>query len=347
MERKAWPLFGMMEPRDWNVVKEEDEEASTTSAITVVQFNMLARDLADNVAFPDAHVDHLNYENRKERLVAELKRANADLVVLQEVDGKDYESFLGGALSELCYASRFTRKLGGHTDGCVLAWNMYKFDRPMPVSVFWEAMGGVDEMFCGTLPGNSQVYAYMTLIHLETNKRIRFATTHLKAKPGFEELREQQVQTIVKSFERDYRQNQHRIERKKTEEEEVDRTFDELILCGDLNDVPGSLCYTYLETQTTIPLTSCYASYPQREEDVRAVAPYNVERTVCEAPFTTYKHRGKGVVVCRTIDYIWTTSGLCTTALLDIPWPPPLHGFPSDVYPSDHIMIAAQVNVAP
>ena len=163
------------------------------------------------------------------------------------------------------------------------------------------------------------------LRHRASHKRLLFAATHLKAKRGFEQVRLQQVQQLALRM------------------RERAADWDEAVVCGDFNDEPSSESYKFFASQSHVPVTSCYASFPQ-DESWQSDMGNGVVLTRDEAPLTTYKQRHPTDITCRTIDYVWKSSGLGLSALLDLSWPPPAVAFPSAQYPSDHIMIGAKLS---
>ena len=78
---------------------------------------------------------------------------------------------------------------------------------------------------------------------------ILVATTHLKAKRGFEDLRRAQAEELMAAVE---------LLRGQVGEDSA------VVVSGDFNDEPGSLCYNALNTHT-IGLRSAYTEYPGGE----------------------------------------------------------------------------------
>jgi len=305
---------------------------SEGSHFSVVQYNALARSFADAKSFPYVDEATLDYEQRKHRILLQVLDPAVvgmppHLIAMEEMEEDDYNNFFLEEFKKKGYASRFHAKRDGHKDGCMIAWQTATFIRARGRYVPDFGTG----VHVGDLPGKSQIYIYVDLIHAITGRCIRFAATHFKAKVGHEEVRLQQAKAIVEHMKGDYKSG-------------GDCSYDELILCGDFNDVPSSLFYNYLQGQEDLPMESCYVKFPSdynldAEEDE---SPLTYSH---EAPFTTYKKRD--TTIRRTIDYIWATKGLSPTAVLDIKDDCIRDkGLPNCFYPSDHMLIGAALRFA-
>lgn len=171
-------------------------------------------------------------------------------------------------------------------------------------------------------PQQSQVAIFGVFLHKPTQVRVLFVTTHLKAKPGFEERRAKQGAIIL------------------TRAEELSTSFnvESIIIAGDFNDTPDSPVATLFLSSGNRnpcgPFSSAYSSYP-------SATSYGSH---LDAPYTTFKKRE--TEVCRTIDFIWFQGPLQVSALLEIPAIDNLpQRLPASYYPSDHLGIAATFQV--
>lgn len=285
-----------------------------TSSFTVLQFNALADSLCDLGSFPYAAEEAVQWEHRKGPLVEEILQHEADLIGMEEVDEESYSSCFQPALASHGYASAFSKKASSHSkDGCLVAWKEENF-----------TACGSEEVLC--FKKSNQQALLVLLEHRASKKRLLFAVTHLKAKIGFETVRRKQVEQLTLRM------------------SERNADWDEAVVCGDFNDEPTSESYKFFASQSTVPLASCYAAFPQEDALEPTDLGNGVTLTQGEAVFTTYKQRHPTQITCRTIDYVWRSSGLALGALLDLPWPPPAVPFPSSQYPSDHLMIGAKLS---
>jgi len=131
------------------------------------------------------------------------------------------------------------------------------------------------------------------------------ATTHLKAKPGFEERRARQAAELLEIV----------------GEVAAERP---VVLAGDFNDIPDSPACELIRSHR-LGLRSAYLDALGREPD-----------------WTTWKIRAAEGEVRRTIDYIWYR-GLELKGVLSIPPDAQVESvrLPSWQYPSDHLSLMA------
>jgi len=99
-----------------------------------------------------------------------------------------------------------------------------------------------------------------------------------------------------------------------------------VIICGDFNDIPDSLCYKVVSKE----YTSSHLVKDSSEQE----------------PWTTWKKRQ--TVVKRAIDYIWyasETSKMEVLKLLEVPNDSVLPDMlPASYYPSDHLALAVELS---
>jgi len=164
-------------------------------------------------------------------------------------------------------------------------------------------------------PESSQIVMYSTFKSLTWPfNNVTIASTHLKAKPGFEDIRVSQVQKLLKNIPSGFfpvhsHGPSHHV-----------------IITGDFNDTPDSMAVETIRLAPGLEMMDARDQY----EDVLAADYY-----------TTYKKRE--TVVKRVIDYIFFSSlRLTCTGVLDAP---PLSEVPDMLpahnYPSDHIALCA------
>ncbi len=141
-------------------------------------------------------------------------------------------------------------------------------------------------------------------------KQICIATTHLKAKHGYEQLRRDQGAWLLEHLE------------KATGKEMP------LIVCGDFNADPNEPVIS-LFGSSSLGLKSVYKQFTDDGQ---------------EPPYTTWKIRDKDV--CRTIDYMWYR-GVSPKSVLELPTPEQVgeNRLPGMHYPSDHISLAADFDI--
>lgn len=181
---------------------------SEDGLLRVLQWNVLADQLAEN--FPRVDSSFLQWERRFTLIKAELTRANADLLCLQEVDHySDFESFL----LPLGYSGVYRQKEGWHSDGTAIFLRNSKLSLENQHSA----------VFAG---GKRQVYVSLLLRERQTNRQMVVIATHLKSGLAFESHREVEVQQILRHLEQ--------------------YSALPVVLAGDFNSLPNEAVYQLL-----------------------------------------------------------------------------------------------------
>ena len=187
-------------------------------------------------------------------------------------------------------------------DGCAIFFKMSKFTEVKKDTII---LRNID-----TEEHTNQVSIVYHLKLKEDNSGndvLCVATTHLKAKTGWEKLRHKQGAWLL-----------HYLK-------ENIGSFP-LVVCGDFNADPIEPVYKEFRDSEL----NLHSAYSMADPDKK------------EPPYTTWKIRDKEI--CRTIDYIWyTRDNLQPINLLQIPTSEQIgpDRLPSMAYPSDHISLAA------
>ncbi len=197
-------------------------EKDRSPDLTIVQWNVLA-DWAAFGSFDRAPTDSLPWDVRGPRVLTLLEDGlpqPPDVICLQEVDQHDD---LAEALCARGYAAEFVPKEEGR-DGCSMFVRAATHALVATQTVRYREPDGTP---------HSQLALIAQLRNLADGGIIQVATTHLKAKPGHEELRLRQVEQLIAG---------------------LDASLP-TIVTGDFNDVPGSLAHAHVATH----LRSAYA----------------------------------------------------------------------------------------
>ena len=255
--------------------------------------------------------ESLVWGNRKYAIIEEILTYDPDVVCLQEVD--HYEDFFLPVLSQVGYSGAFNPKPdspcldcidNNGPDGCAV---LYKTERFKLVK---SELPNLVVDFNGRTFVSNQV---AVVHHLKCaskglpSEELCIATTHLKAKPGYETLRAKQGQHLLDIL--------------------GDYTKDlPLIIGGDFNAEPTEDVYSVYE-KSSLKLGSAYKKLSENGSE--------------EPPYTTWKIRPRREE-CHTIDYMWYTHhNLEPVALLRFPEGEDmgLGRLPSWSYPSDHLSL--------
>ena len=159
----------------------------------------------------------------------------------------------------------------------------------------------------------NQVSIILHLQHIESSKEIVVATTHLKAKYGWHQLRYEQGKYLVNYLIDNYKKQA-------------------IVLCGDFNADANEKVYEEVKS-SALEVSSAYCLLSENKQT--------------EPEYTTWKIRGgieKEQEACATIDFIFYRSKLLNcTSLLELPTAEEIgvNRLPSAFYPSDHLSLGA------
>jgi mRNA deadenylase 3'-5' endonuclease subunit Ccr4 len=282
--------------------------------VTVLHWNVLAQSLCfddDKPAFAGIKNAEtvLSWEYRKPLILAVMLEHAPDFICAVEVD--KFEELLA-ELRTHGYDGIFAKKCADdHDDGCAI------FYKPCD----W-ALGKTYSK--KLVRGHSQIalYGYFrSLARKGGNERgLTIVSTHLKAKPGFEALREQQLLNVVRGTYSDslcpssadgIPDNAH-------------KPFENIIVTGDFNDVPTSAALKHHANVDGLGFEDTYHN-----------------GIIGRDQFTTYKQRT--TIVKRVIDYIiFKSDVMLRVGKLEQPEATDLPDMlPASYYPSDHIALLA------
>ena len=284
--------------------------------LRVLQWNCLADGLAQRGGFARCPPGALEWGPRRVGLEAELGRAGADLIGLQEVNHFDW---LRGFLAGRGYDSTFLPKsrspclaLGFPADGLVLAWREARFELVELRSEPYEGFG--------------QGSSIVSLRERGSGRPLVFGTTHLKAKPEGAEAREQQA---------------HQLAARLAEAAAAAGTGD-VIVTGDFNEGPGGQVLRVLEGGAVCGLADACRGWAANGD-------------AAGAPFTTWKWRsappggasgegGPDVEKRAWIDFVLAAGAPRPRARLALPRAAAVGpaGLPCPAYPSDHLALVLE-----
>ncbi len=259
-------------------------------------------------------MDALLWDRRRLRILEEILVINPDILCMQEVD---HFAFFRGILAAVGYKGLFFPKPDSPAlyvedtngpDGCAMFYNMSKVNVKDEHTIVLKTM---DEAYF-----TNQVSIIMQFGVKGASKDLYVATTHLKAKYGWEDLRHSQGTYLVNYLR--------------------DKVADQaLVVCGDFNGDFTEPVYKSFK-DSPLNLTSTYT----------LLSPDGAE-----PPYTTWKIRGgKGGEkdVCRAIDYMWYTKNSMTVDSVKMQPTDEEIGenrLPSYRYGSDHLSLAADYTV--
>ncbi len=297
------------------------ENNNNNKSFNLIQWNVLASGefFCNPNSFPKVDKNILTWDYRKSEFRKIIRKLNADIFCLEEVD--DYQSFQKEVFDDLLeiYSSvYYTKNSGGQ--GIALFYKKDKFE--LLNSYKMHLKGDASEAKL-----TNQFLSVNFLKHKQLNKVLCVLITHLKAKRPFEEVRKYQVKHICDTVNDD---KDFLI---------LYQSFncENIILCGDLNTQPDCESIQYLKNfefkcRNLNKFSSAYNIFDNSKEDFLEC--------------TTFKIREEEVY--RVIDYIFYAGKINVTQVEKIPTKSSKEweyireiGLPSSFFPSDHHFIGA------
>lgn len=194
----------------------------------VLQWNLLANSLAFS-SFDDVEDKHLDWNHRLPVIINKIKTFSPDIFGLEEVDEDKFPDI---EKEFPLYSSFFVKKIGINKDGEVIFINKkFTTDRLNIVQLV-----------------NTQIFIFTTVwLNDQPENKFIFGVCHLKAKPGFEELRTQQVQIILDAM--------------------SNYTIPKIII-GDFNEIPTNPCIQLMQTRFDMYHSKDYTTHKSRQNIV-------------------------------------------------------------------------------
>lgn len=226
-----------------------------------------------------------------------------DIIALEEVD--HFEDYYLPSLKELGYEGLFAAKRdspclkfpnNSGPDGCALFYDQERFSLVNHKDVSLKDSNG---------DVTSQVALIVNLFDKVQGKTLCVAVTHLKAKEGYEDLRQSQGKDLMRSVS-EYLGDDKAV-----------------LVLGDFNAEPTEPVCRLMEENQYLCMKNAY-----------------ITATGNNPEFTTWKIR-PGKEVKHTIDYVWYSQNLSVTACLKVPESDsvPDVRLPCLQYPSDHVSL--------
>ncbi|CAM2716451.1 unnamed protein product [Rotaria socialis] len=204
--------------------------------IHIVCYNILAQSLLEDNQFLYMNClrNNLQWHRRKERLLREILRQDADIVCLQEMENFHYENEFRPKFMEYGYDSIYLKRNGSKSDGCCI---FYKIKRlrlmgSKAVPFYQKDIRILDRDNCGLI-------ALFQPIHPETSSDDLFcvATTHLLFSPKRGDIKLAQLQYFLAE-----------VDRLATRDHPTGCYYP-IILCGDFNAQPQCPLIQFLLNQ--------------------------------------------------------------------------------------------------
>jgi CCR4-NOT transcription complex subunit 6 len=347
-------------------------EDPNVEVFSVLCFNILCEMYATERMYGYTPSWALEWSYRRDLIMAELLKHQADFLCLQEVQTAQYEEYfvpkLGGAGYEGVYYPKSRYKTMNEADrrlvdGCAIFFDKSKYQlvEQNPLEFSTVAMQRpdfkkTDDMFNRVLI-RSDIAVICLFENIETGARHVIANAHICWDPKYSDVKLVQAALLVDEVEKVANNFAKYPPRLPSEGSSMkppptysDGTKIPIIISGDYNSVPGSGVYEFL-TNGVLPgdhpdfLSHSYGRYTGDGLRHR-LGLKSAYAGIGELPLTNYTPSFHGA-----IDYIWySTATLSVNAVLsevDRGYLEKVVGFPDAHNPSDHIPILSEFRVKP
>ncbi|CAO3644494.1 unnamed protein product [Mucor hiemalis] len=347
--------------RDWLIV-EADTVYDDPGKFTVLCYNTLCQKYATPQAYGYTPSWALNWDYRKELLVAEILGHNADILCLQEMEMGQYEDYFKeqfkkmGDYDSIFYPKTRAKTMSGSerrvVDGCATFFRASRFrlvDHDL-IEYNQKAIQRPDfqktpDIF-NRVMNKDNIAVLAMLEDTSTHERVIVANSHIHWDPSDADVKLVQVGVLMDEI--DGFAKKHLACTTNNSKSPAYNSADKvpLVICGDFNSAPDSGVYEFFSKgviqQNHDDFGShCYGSYTTEglSHSFSLKSSYN---SIQELPFTNYTPGFKGV-----LDYIWHSSNTLEVVSLlgaiDSEYLSKVVGFPNAHFPSDHIPLVTEL----
>ncbi|KAK8923503.1 hypothetical protein KSP39_PZI019589 [Platanthera zijinensis] len=189
----------------------------------LISYNILG--VSNSLEHPDLYMnvpfDAIRWESRKHLICEDIRRSNADVVCLQEVD-RFYD--LERNLKKDGYAGRYKPRTGHAKDGCAIFWKNKRFHLLEEQAIEFSALGLRENV--------AQLFVFETDRQRSDSRRVIVGNIHVLFNPKRGDIKLGQVRILL--------QQAHVLSEK--------WGGLPVVLAGDFNSTPESAIYEFLST---------------------------------------------------------------------------------------------------
>jgi len=314
-------------------------------------YNVLAEKYATQERHSYTPCWALEWQYRKERIINEILSNNPDIVCLQEVEAKHFRDFFQVELTRAGYAGVFRPKSRARTmedwdqvDGCAIFYKTSQFElleehlmefQQIAMSKHKEFEGNNETFVRIMTKDNIAIALVLRMLGDDKLPPLIVSNTHIHWDPSYSDVKLMQVQFMME-----------KLVTMTAPGTPFERS--PIIICGDLNSVPGSGPYELLTTGKAPPthpdlmVGHNYGSYSKSgfSHPLKLESAYGF---MGEPPFTNYTLGFVGV-----LDYIFFTSK--SLRVLQVLQPVEVATvkstrLPNPFYSSDHVSLMAELQI--
>lgn len=212
--------------RKWDYKTSKHYKQTKGCTFSLLSYNVLAQGLLEDnrYLYRNVRPKFLDWRYRKDNLLYELLYLGGDILCLQEVERIHYEDFFQPNLGQCGYAGVYKQRTGIKSDGCAIFFKTNKFNLVMFKAVSFRKSNI-------SLLDRDNVGVIVLLQSVQEPKvNVCVATTHLLFNPRRGDIKIAQLGLFLAEIDK--------ISHSKTEKGDYEQC--PVILCGDMNSVPGS-----------------------------------------------------------------------------------------------------------
>ncbi|XP_038045877.1 protein angel homolog 2-like [Patiria miniata] len=232
--------------RRWtSVPARESHSPGSGTEVSVMSYNVLAQCLIEtnDYLYQSCPAEVLRWDYRKEKLLKELRVADADIMCLQEVQFTHFCEFFSPELEKLGYAAVYQKRTGDKHDGCALFYKKDKFalEKFKKVRFFRSNIQLLDR-------DNVGIIALLRAKGLPEDEapRLCVATTHLLYNPKRGDIKLAQLGVLLAEVDRMAAAVSPLSKRSQQQQNPL---YHPIILCGDFNSLPHSPLYNFIRNR--------------------------------------------------------------------------------------------------
>lgn len=293
----------------------------------------------------------LDWDYRKQQILKEITSHSSDVILLQEVETREFFGYFRPELHQQGYDGIFKAKSRARNmsesdsqsvDGCAIFYKNSKFEMKQEYLLEFERLAtqlghGAPDILNRVMPKDN-IAVGVVLEMLPDRQQVFVTNAHLTWDPIFKDVKV--IQSIMLL---------HEVQKKIDEFKKPTGPPPTIIIGGDFNSTPDSGVYEFME-RGRIPESHpdlAGRDYKKFAEHVGLKHSMNLRSCYSrEMPYTNYTHDFTG-----TIDYVFYSQDTVTPTTVLGPANPEtmatFDGCPNPHFASDHFSIAAQMSLTP
>lgn len=210
----------------WFIWYRRRRQSGDSRTVSVVSYNVLARDYCRSEMFPMCKAEVLQFSNRLEKLERQLKKLDCDIYCLQEVDF-DIMFFKSNA-----FETEFGRRSRHKKDGCLIVWRKDAFRRIRSEVIEFNQIQVIGLERRRVARDNIALFVELRTAGSNADTSIIVVNTHLYYHPEYNDIRLVQTRFLLQKLSNFASNSPYK--------------YHNFFICGDFNSSPQSSVYEYI-----------------------------------------------------------------------------------------------------